>query len=247
MMTTSTECYVTIHDQDLVIDLENEGRFAQLSHTYLFVGRRPVDKLTEGKVIVCRDYEPNIEHLPQFYDFTGWWTLVNHHLISADRIICLQYDMHILQPNLEVQVDHLLRSGNGMVAFNAGYYGPNWMLRLPDFETLYRAGLATRGVNLDDIAPFNEWPCTQGTAWRREIFEDYLAWIAPMFDVFKDDIFAGHLMERTVKAYLAANGIPNGYLLGAIAHQAADMHGTGALMAGNRKLYEQRNAEFMGR
>jgi hypothetical protein len=229
-----------------VLEAERTGQFDLLSHTYLFVGHRPVDRIpADVKVVVARDYSPNVEHLPMFYDFTGWHVLASHELITADHAIMLQYDMWIIDSEIETKVDALLDAAPGMVAFNAGYWGPNWMLHIPGFEEAYRAGLATVGVNPDDFGPFNEWPCTQGTAWRTKTLTEFMIWFAPMFEVFKDHVFAGHLAERTVKAYLAANGIPEQYLLGAIAHEAADMHGTGALMRGDRALYEARNAEFM--
>lgn len=245
----ATELYVTIHDEALIEQCEAAGQFDLFpNRTYLFVGRRPITASTSSryKVVVCQDFMPNYERYPQFYDFTGWWVLADHHLISADRIVCLQYDMTIIDPDLPAKVDAALINQPGMIAFNAGYMGPNWMLQLPTFEETYRAGLATVGVNPDDFHGFNEWPCTQGTAWTTKTFVDYMRWFTPMFEAFHDHIFAGHLAERTVKAYLAANGIPDQYMLGSIAHTAADCHGTGALMAGNREIYEARNAEFMG-
>jgi hypothetical protein len=241
----ATEAYITIHDQDLILACEESGQFDLLSHTYMFVGHRPVDRLPEDlKVIVCRDYQPNVEQWPQFYDFTGWWTLTRHRLIEADHTIMLQYDMTIIDPGIEAKVDALLSAAPGMVAFNAGYWGPNWMLHLPEFESTYRAGLLVHNIHPEHFPPFNEWPCTQGTAWRRETLTSFMRWFEPMFGIFKDHIFAGHLAERTVKAYHVVN-FPEQYLLGMIAHTAADMHGTGALMGGDWVTYEARNREFM--
>jgi len=152
--------------------------------------------------------------------------------------------MTIIDPDIEAKVDALLDAQPGMVAFNAGYYGPNWMLLIPDFEATYDRGIKTQEIHQKDFPPFNAWPSTQGTAWRRETLDAYMRWFEPMFDVFKDHIFAGHLAERTVKAWHVVN-FPEQYLLGVIAHTAADMHGTGALMRGDRALYEERNATFM--
>lgn len=241
----TTEAYITIHDQDLVLASEASGQFDRLSHTYLFVGRKPVDRLpVDLKVIVCREYEPNYEYLPQFYDFTGWYVLARHGLL-ADHAIMLQYDMYIIDPDIEAKVDALLNAAPGMVAFNAGYWGPNWMLGLPEFEATYRRGLLVHNIHQEHFPSFNEWPSTQGTAWRRETLEAFMAWFEPMFEIFKDHIFAGHLAERTVKAWHVVN-FPEQYLLGMIAHNAADIHGTGALMGGNLNVYLARNAAFMG-
>lgn len=241
------ETYITVHDQDLLLECERSGQFAQLSsHTYLFVGHRPVDRIpADVKVIVARDYEPNMEHLPQFYDYTGWHVLAKHKLIKARYAIFLQYDMHINDEQLEVSCVARLAKRPGMIAFTAGHrLANNFMLLIPGFEADYRRGLAVKGVNMDAWPDFNEWPSTQGTAWRTELFNHYMGWFEPLFDVFAPSVWAGHLAERCVKAFSAIS-YKEQYLVGAITHHAQDCHGTGALMRGDHGLYESRNAEFM--
>jgi len=239
------QCFVTIHDQDLLLACEAAGQFDAFSkHTYLFVGPRPVDRIPfDVDVIVARRFHPNKEKMPQFYDFTGWWTLMHHELVEADNVVFLQYDMTVTQPAIERRIVNSLSRDPGMVAFTAGYFGPNWMLTVPGFAQTYRAGLATRGVNPDDFPPFNPWPSTQGTAWRTEEFYRYMAWFEPMFDVFAGHVLAGHLAERTVKAWSVLNHEEH-YMPGVIHHQALDAHGTSALMAGKHKVYQERAGTF---
>ena len=242
----SVQTFVTVHDQDLVLESEASGQFAALTNVvYLFVGPRPVDRIPAGvEMIVARDYTPNHEDLPQFYDFTGWSVLTRHNLIDADHMICLQYDMAVTDPQIENRCTQLLDQAPGMVAFTAGHKGPNWMLHIPGFEQAFRQGLAAKSIDFDQLPDFGPFPSTQGTAWRRDTLTEYMEWFDPLFTVFAPEVFAGHLAERTVKVFSTLT-YPEQYLTGVISHAAADCHGTGALMCGNRSLYEARNASFM--
>jgi hypothetical protein len=239
----TTTCYVTIHTQALIEQCDTARQFAAFDNvTYLLVGQRPFAG-DRPDVIVPRTLSPNREHLPQFYDFTGWWALCRHNLIDADRLIMQQYDMHTVDPHIQSRCEALLDTP-GMVAMFAGPKS-YWMLRLPEFASTYEQGIATRGLRLRDVNPASEWPTTQGTAWRTEDLVAFMDWFEPMWDVFAGHTFAGHLAERSVQAWHVACGYQPKYLRGVMSHAAADCHGTGALMAGRRQVYETRNAEFM--
>lgn len=235
------ETLVTIHDQSLVDQCEAEARFVNVKpYRYLFVGPRPVDR----DVIVARDHTPNFEHYPQFYDFTGWWAVARHGLATADRLICLQYD-HVVPGPIDVAVNDEL-DRHPMVAFVAGHRAAgNFMLNLGGFDDAYQAGLAVVGAPpMESWPDFNEWPSTQGTAWRTEAFCEFMEWVTPLFDLWHDNVWAGHLMERMPKAWLVATGQEPAYLHGAVIHEGRDCHGTCRLMAGDTAEYQRRAATF---
>ena len=110
----SIETYITVHDSTIVAECEDSGRFNSISHTYLFVGPKAVDVADDIKIIVCRDIQPNYEHLPHFYDFTGWFVLGKYELFSTDNAIFLQllclrhspvkmkYENHMLADAMDV-------------------------------------------------------------------------------------------------------------------------------------------------
>jgi hypothetical protein len=239
------QTFVTVHDGALIDQCERTGQFAALGeYAYLGVGRRTIPH-GERSVIIPRRLADNVEHLPAFYDFTGWWTLARHRLIVRPHVMFLQYDMHINSPSLEADVDALLEADAGPVAFTAGHYDAgNFMLMIDGFEDAYRGGMAAVGADMGRWAPFNEWPTTQGIAWRTDEFYDYMNWFRPLFDVWAGNVWAGHLAERTVKAWCCERGVEPRYLGGVIGHEAADCHGTGALMAGNMAVYEERARTF---
>lgn len=243
----ATELLVTVHDQDLLLECEASGQFAGLLHSYLFVGPRPVDKLScEQRTLVLRDHTPNFEHYPSTYDFSGWWAATHHDLIEADRVVCVQYDMLIADPDIIPKVDELLDDPDtGMVAFTAGHrLADNWMLLLPGFRETFDAGMHQLGVDQNGWEFFNEWPSTQGTAWRTDDLKNFMEWVTPLFDYWADNVWAGHLMERTVKAWCATQGTVERYLPGVIQHLVRDCHGTGARMGGNIETAEARAATF---
>lgn len=246
------ETYVTIHDQDLLLACEAEGRFDELRHTYLFVGPGAVDRVpADVRLIVSREYDDGFEHLPQFYDFTGWHTLVRHGLISEPRCLMLQYDHHLLTDGLTTEAR--LRDAfdfeyptAGVVATVSGYYD-NWFLQWPGFEDTMRLSTAACGLTLrtaEAEAPFNRWPSTQGTAWDSAFLCDFMTWFRPVFDVAKGHVLAGHVAERMVQAYCLASGRPAGYAEGLFSHGSLDCHGTGDLMRGNHASYSAKSRAF---
>lgn len=241
------ETLVTIHDQSLIDSCEAEHRFEHVRpYNYLFVGPRdpgPVGSYS-ASIIWSAMFDENFEHWPQFYDFTGWWVAAHHKLIGADRLICLQYD-HQVPADPRPSLDPLL-DDHPMVAFVAGHRAAgNFMLGLGGFEEAYRAGLATVGaLPMESWSDFNEWPSTQGTAWRTEALVEFMEWVTPLFELWHDNVWAGHLMERMPKAWLVTTGREPGYLHGAVVHENRDCHGTGALMGGRSDVYAERAATF---
>lgn len=236
--------YITVHDQQLILDCEKEGRFADLeAHTYLFVGPRPVHKL-QGRlpVIVSRLWDHNYEDHPNFYDFTGWWTLARHAL-AQPRFLTVQYDHQLHDPELATKADALLDQG-GPVAYVAGHrQANNWMLLIDGFEAAFNAGMTAVGINPADFPDFNEWPSTQGMAWRRDDFCEFMAWFEPLFNVWADNVWAGHLAERSVWAWMMATGRPAIYGSGLV-HEGRDCHGTCSLMGGDSATWSQRQLTF---
>jgi hypothetical protein len=241
----SIETYITVHDSTIVAECENSGRFNSVSHTYLFVGPRTVDVADNIKIIVCKDIQPNYEHLPHFYDFTGWFVLGKYELFSTDNAIFLQYDHLINSENLEAQTESALGDDH-MIGYAPA--GPElWTLQLPNFYERQLQGIKACGDDWEKLlteVPFTIWPTTQGTAWRTKEFCQFMKWFEPAFESFRDHTFAGHLAERMIQPFLMANGMTAGYLPGLISHESLDCHGTKDLILGNMDSYNQKTSTF---
>ena len=240
----TVETYVTIHDQDLVLSCEADGRFDPLSHTYLFVGPRPVERLPKGlKVVVCRDFEPNFERFPNFYDFTGWYVLAKHDLLTTRHVIMVQYDHRLIEPRAGEMCAEALSADPGMVAFVTADQ-TNWMLKVPGFESTFRRTALACGTDsaaLEAAKPVSVWPTTQGTAWRSSYLELFMAWFTPAFGALENHQLAGHLAERMLHVYTMLT-YPAQVLPGLFHHDSLDCHGTKDLFMGNLASYNEKNA-----
>lgn len=241
----SIETFVTVHESHLIEECEANGRFSDVSHTYLFVGPKPVGELPGLKVIRCVDYLPNYEHLPHFYDFTGWFVLAKHGLIVSDMAIFLQYDHRIADPALGDNTVTLLGE-HQMVGYVPA---PDhlWTMHLPNFYEKQVEAIRQCGQDWDHLRatrPFMTWPSTQGTAWRTDAFNEFMLWFEPCFNVFADHDFAGHLAERMIQPFLMSKGWEAGYLPGLVSHESLDCHGTRDLIMGNPSAYHAKNQVF---
>jgi hypothetical protein len=242
------EAWITIHDVALIEACEAEGRFAAIPHRYVFVGPRPVEGLPQdAEVIVARAWEPNVEQYPSFYDFTGWFVLgqmLDAGAIDGGHWLMIQYDHILRDPAAFPFVDDALADAGGPIAFVPGHrLAQNWMLLIPGFEEAFNAGMAVVGINPADFPDFNEWPSTQGTAWRARDLADFMRWFEPLFDFWAPNVWAGHLAERSVWAWMMSTGLPARYASG-LAHEGRDCHGTCSLMAGNHDAYASRSLTF---
>jgi hypothetical protein len=240
------EAYVTVHDAALLAACEASGQFGALPRTYTFVGPRPAPAFVSPRVVVARDFDPNYEQHPSFYDFTGWFVLARHGLIAAERIVTLQYDMHVADPvGFASAALAMLDAEPGPVAFVPGHRSAgNWMLWLAGFEATFNAGMAAVGVDPGTFPPFEEWPTTQGMAWRRDELVEFMDWFEPLFGVWAGELWAGHLAERSVWAWMMATGRAPRYLHGYVVHEGRDVHGTCSLMAGRADVHAERAATF---
>lgn len=238
--------FVTIHSEELVIECYNSERFKYLSNVvYLCVGNRSFNNLPDDiPAIICKNYEPNWEQYPSFYDFTGWACLAEHKLIKTPYAIMLQYDHAVTNMALELPAIELLGRVPSMVGLVAAQFNPYWILNVPGFKGAFiKASKACGGPHPDAVVDGGIWPTTQGTAWSRDFLYGFMEWFKPTFEAVKDEVFAGHVAERMVKLYTAVT-LPPHFLLGRVIHQAKDSHGTGSLMSGNKEEYELKSKKF---
>jgi len=243
---TQVTTFVTIHSEELVWECHASERFKYLSNiVYLCVGSQSFDNLPEDvNAIICKDYTPNWEHYPSFYDFTGWACLAEHKLIKTPYAIMLQYDHAVVNMAVELPALELLRVFPSVVGYVAAHYKPYWMLAVPNFRnSMIKASEACGGPHPDTADDGGVWPTTQGTAWSRDFLYSFMEWFKPTFEAVKDEVFAGHIAERMVKLYTIGKIAPR-FLPDRIIHQAKDCHGTGSLMSGNKEAYELKSKKF---
>ena len=200
------DIYITIHDQDLILKLEENKVFWQLpDYKYIFLGNRPTDKLSKytDKVIIAKNLKNNIEHLKSLLDFTGWYAIAKNGLNNKKFIAVIQYD-YIIKDNFEQKLKKsLLENGSAVYALYPAHITYDFIKKE---DKKYRSGFEKalqKNYQIDltkfysfekpqDLAYGNSFVCSQA------IFKKYIEWMLPMMQEISEDEYAGHSIERSV-------------------------------------------------
>jgi hypothetical protein len=118
------ETFIFVHDQDLIINFEENKKFENLyTYRYVFLGNRPIDKISHmDNVIIARNYEDNLEEYPLFTSYTGWYLLWKHKLIKTRYVNLFEYDI-VLDNNFSVVQSKILFEGIQMMGLRTIPYG----------------------------------------------------------------------------------------------------------------------------
>lgn len=201
------ETFIFIHDQDLILTFEEKNKFKNLySYKYVFLGNRPIDKLTNlDNVIVARDYEDNMEQYPLFTSYTGWYVLWKNNLIKTKYVNLLEYDI-VLEPNFSIHQSKILSEGVqmiGYVPFPMSHFhfvsNPEWNEHiLPAINKVYKFDVASYVKRLLSQNPTAFWSSTSNTTFRKDVFDEYMKWFQPISRMIKETKTCGHAHERSI-------------------------------------------------
>lgn len=231
------QTFIVVHNQDLIKNFEQKGKYKALNYKYLFVGKGDVSQLSEeelSKTIVIRDYEGNFEHYPHFYDFTAWHVLWKHRLIDTPYFVSIQYDFTVTNEKAEDIILGKLQaceSPLGMLEV------PHFLYLLQDLIPGIAEAFKAKGLGPEFTREFATWPCSQGTAWPTEIFYEFMEWFEPLFEVLKDHVWCGHVAERMIWAFMQAKNLPPHYAPGLFHHESKNVHGTSSMWGRGKVLF----------
>ncbi len=112
------ETFIFCHDQNIILDYENSGKFKNLKkYRYVFLGNGDTDKIeNNSNIIVARNLPHNIEEYPNINAYTGWYALWKNNLITTPYVNLFEYDV-ILNPNLEQTMDKFMYDGQKMIGY----------------------------------------------------------------------------------------------------------------------------------
>ena len=112
------ETYICVHDQDIVINYENNKKFKSLkNYKYIFLGNRPYNLIENfDNVIIANKYEFNLEDYPYFTAFTGWYLLWKNDLVKSKYVTLLEYDT-ILHDNFEQIISKFIYENSEMIGY----------------------------------------------------------------------------------------------------------------------------------
>lgn len=213
-MTTITdeqcETFIFTHDQDLIMDFEENNKFLLKKYRYVFLGQNPIDKtIDDDKIIIARDYEDNLEDYPLFSSYTGWYLLWKHNLITTKYINLFEYDT-ILRPDIEQTQSYIFNDYDpdmiGHVPMSTSHYhfimNNNWVEHIfPAIKTVYKFDIEQQLKIMIAKDPNLLWSSTSNTTFKKEVFEEYMEWFYPLVPFLKDTRTAGHAHERSISFF----------------------------------------------
>jgi hypothetical protein len=228
---------VTIHDQDLLLDYEKQGKFAtQPSEvTYIFVGRGPIDKLDGIKnIVVARDLADNIEDHKYLVDFTSWYAIVCNDIAIGDVVSLIQYDVVISPDFCSGTASMMAEHPQGILGYSPVPMKSRDFVRDNMGYAPLRA--AVKQVYGLDIKPLlrmyqrnstdKEWPATNNVAMSRETLRDFVRWFTPLALAMGNHKPVGHAFERAIKVYSILSGRKNTYAPELLRHYQLNSHQT---------------------
>lgn len=228
--------YITVHDQDIVIDYEKSNKFSMLgnNYNYVFVGNRSTDKLNGIRnVIIARDLPDNIENYKYLVDFTAWYAIVKNNIVNSQYISLIQYDTSVSENfftdtiekmkqkphSILGYVPHLMRDRN-FIKDNMGFKP----LR-DSIKYVYNLDI----MSLKNSANWKKdkyWPSTNNICLSSEILSDFVSWFTPVAIEIGNVMPAGHAFERAIKFYCLINNIENIYARDTLRHFQLNSHQT---------------------
>lgn len=230
------EVIITVHDQQIVLDFEQHGKYRALpSYTYAFVGARDCEKIRHlPNVVIARELPENIEQHPNLIDFTAWYAFIRNGLIRSEFVALLQYDTAIAQDFHQQTLARLTREPASMLGYE------KWPILDANFirDTAGRAPLADAlhavyGVDLDQVVSAyvdthgdTGWPATDNLAMSAKLLADYVDWFEPMAKRLAPSPYAGHAFERSFKIFCILKEVENIYAPRLAHHYQLNSHGT---------------------
>lgn len=198
--------YIFIHDQQLILACEKEGRFNKLPDVnYVLLGEGEND-LIENRidVIIARDLTYNIEPYRKFCSFTGWYALWKNNIIKSEYVNLFEYDIEIKDYFLNV-TSELIEQRTEFIG-----YVPLSMEFVFTTQPAYLGGIISLiykryQIRVDEIVrvllfknPKAEWSSTSNSTFMVKTFNQYMDWFEVLIDDLKASPMCGHAHERSI-------------------------------------------------
>lgn len=243
--TKSISNYIFIHDQEIVLDYINKNKFSNLEDfNWVFLGNRPVDKISNLKnLIVAKNLKYNIEHIPKLTSFTGWFALYKNDLLKSDYVNLLEYDINF--------GDEFINSNKKLISQDFDFIGyfPMSISDVVYVEYRQYSGTLVESINkktnidiLDLILNLKKdtsWSSSSNSTWRTDVLKNYIDWFMNFIDDIENDIYSGHMFERSISFYYFINNLKVFLINGLMMHAQLNSHGTSPLsLDRSKRMYK---------
>ena len=229
------ETYICVHDQDIVINYENNKKFKSLkNYKYIFLGNRPYNLIENfDNVIIANKYEFNLEDYPYFTAFTGWYLLWKNDLVKSKYVTLLEYDT-ILHDNFEQIISKFIYENSEMIGYvpvsvNNYHYiqNPNWVSEIfSAINTVYKQNIESLLNRVIKQNPKLNWSSTSNVTFKTDIFNQFMTWFDPLIPLIKNSVYCGHAFERSLSFFYISKNKKMILTNGLLEHIQMDSHKT---------------------
>lgn len=215
------ETFIAVHDQDIIIQAEKNNLFRNAkNYKWLFLGKRPVDKLAKykHKVIIARDLPDNIEGEKCLFDYTGWYAVAKNNLIKGEYTSFVQYDCY-LKDNYGREIRKTLKEYKDcFIGFQPHNLDCNYFISDNYSKAIKKAILKVYNIDVEKLVedailagdPF--WAGGSTFVCTKKWLNDYINWFEAIKPEIIDDKMAAHNSERGIKLFCLINGVHDVYL-----------------------------------
>jgi len=230
-----SETFIFCHDQDLIIGFEENKKFKNLyNYTYVFLGIRPVDKISHlPNLIVARDLEYNREEYPLFTSYTGWYALWKNGLVKTKYLNLFEYDV-VLNENIDQQHVKLYNNNVDLIGYvpfpmsNVHFiqYKEWTEFIAPAIKEVHKTDIFNFFGRVLQQNPQSVWSSTSNTTFRADVFDEYMKWFEPLVPFIKDTKTCGHAHERSITFFTHLRKKQQVITNGLLKHLQLDSHKT---------------------
>lgn len=237
--------FVFIHDQDILLDFIEKNRFHSLEgFRYVFLGNRPIDKVEHiENIIIARNLEHNIEHLPKLTSFTGWYALYKNGYLDSEFVNLFEYDIHFVEEFAEINKEMLKKDFDFVGYFPMDVDDVVYLTQTQYSKELVDSIYKNFGYsivehikNLKIKNPQMLWSSSSNSTWRTEALKLYIDWFMTFVDDISQSQYCGHMHERSLSFYYFKENLKVFLTRGLMIHVQLNSHGTSPLPPERAKM-----------
>lgn len=231
---------VVVHDIQIINIFEQNNKYKNFqNYIYILVGKHNQD-YSSDKIIQCDRLEDNIEDNKNYLAYTGWYAVsknIDKIPEKYEYIFFLEYDTFL------EDFDSFNEMIKNIIVDNKNIYGfhkfsiNSCFLDKSIFNILLVDFLKEKGFR--SITTNNKfWMATNNMVFKRKILIDFFRneLTIDFLNYLKNDIMAGHNLERFLSVYCFLNNIKFDFLNpNCFKHEAMDSHNT----QGRNHVYEK--------
>jgi hypothetical protein len=237
--------FVFIHDQEILLDFVEKNRFQSLEgFKYVFLGNRPCDKIEHFEnVIIARNLQDNIEHLPKLTSFTGWYALYKNGYLDSEYVNLFEYDIHYVPEFPEINKEMLKKDFdfvgyfpmfvNDIVYLTQTQYTKELV---ESIEKKFGYNIAEYIHELEKSNPQMLWSSSSNSTWRTEVLKNYIDWFSNFIDDISQSQYCGHMHERSLSFYYFKENLKVFLTRNLMIHVQLNSHGTSPLPPERAKM-----------